>query len=167
MKFDLSTLNLQQSSTKDIVFTIDSKNLKTGTFKMNEPLNFKGILKCLDQIIYIDGVVSGLLYLNCSRCLDEVEYPLDLEIHEKLTYDIDNRDDDFIFIDTEVIDLQEIIENNINFSLPMKILCTEKCKGLCPVCGINKNHDSCHCDDDVIDPRLEKLKELFSNTEEV
>ncbi len=42
----------------------------------------------------------------------------------------------------------------------MKPLCS-KCKGLCPKCGINLNEDQCDCESEYVDPRFEKLKELF------
>ncbi|MGB9809870.1 MAG: YceD family protein, partial [Caldanaerobacter sp.] len=46
-------------------------------------------------------------------------------------------------------------------SLPMKFLCKEDCKGLCPICGTNLNYGSCSCKREDIDPRLEVLSKLL------
>ena len=54
------------------------------------------------------------------------------------------------------------MENNILLTLPIKRLCKEDCKGLCQQCGNNLNLSTCQCDNDDIDPRLAKLKDLFS-----
>jgi len=45
-------------------------------------------------------------------------------------------------------------------ALPMKPLCREDCKGLCPVCGINRNRETCTCQSEWVDPRLEPLRHL-------
>jgi uncharacterized protein len=42
------------------------------------------------------------------------------------------------------------------------VLCQEDCQGLCPTCGVNLNQTTCHCAEDTVDPRLEKLKDLLN-----
>jgi uncharacterized protein len=85
-----------------------------------------------------------------------------MTIEEKFTTnDKANKDDDLIFINSDTLDITEIIENNIILTLPIKRLCKEDCKGLCHKCGTNLNFSTCHCNDDDIDPRLAKLKDLF------
>ena len=46
-------------------------------------------------------------------------------------------------------------------NVPMKWLHDSNCKGICKVCGINLNKQSCQCDAEEIDPRLEGLRNLF------
>jgi uncharacterized protein len=46
--------------------------------------------------------------------------------------------------------------------LPMKPLCRDDCRGLCPVCGIDRNRHSCRCTREWEDPRLAALKQLKS-----
>jgi uncharacterized protein len=51
-------------------------------------------------------------------------------------------------------------------SIPLKVLCKDDCKGLCPRCGINLNDTSCSCDTTDTDPRwapLSKLKDESNN----
>jgi len=85
-----------------------------------------------------------------------------IHAHEKFSNNSDNKDDEIIFIDGDTIDITNIVKNNIILSLPFKKLCKDDCKGICQNCGGNLNTTSCHCKEDDIDPRLAKLKDLFS-----
>jgi len=58
----------------------------------------------------------------------------------------------------DFIDLAPMICEQIVLQAPMRVLCTDDCKGLCPHCGINLNSGSCNCHSDVVDDRLAVLK---------
>ena len=58
------------------------------------------------------------------------------------------------------IDLGHLVMEQLHLALPMKPLCSETCKGLCPQCGTNLNTGSCNCDPRWEDPRLAALKAL-------
>ena len=60
----------------------------------------------------------------------------------------------------DAVDLSEIVREQFYLALPMKPLCREDCKGLCPVCGKNRNREACTCQSEWVDPRLEPLKNL-------
>ena len=111
---------------------------------------------------------------RCSRCLEEVEIPLDFNIQGFIVQENNYTEDEyeefdaFIVEDYENVDLLEIIAQNLEFNMPHKVLCGEDCKGLCPGCGANLNKEDCRCsekinDEDNIDPRFAKLKELLKN----
>jgi uncharacterized protein len=68
------------------------------------------------------------------------------------------------FYKDEVLDLGDIIREQFFLALPMKPLCRQDCQGLCPVCGLNRNRESCACRVEWIDPRLEPLKHLRSES---
>jgi len=59
-----------------------------------------------------------------------------------------------------VIDLQEDVRQTVLLSVPLKLLCSEKCKGLCPRCGANWNNETCQCEEEDADPRWEQLQRL-------
>jgi uncharacterized protein len=42
----------------------------------------------------------------------------------------------------------------------MHPLCRPDCQGLCPVCGKDRNVESCQCQTEWVDPRLSGLKAL-------
>ena len=60
----------------------------------------------------------------------------------------------------EKIDLGEVVREQLYLALPMKPLCREDCKGLCAVCGGNRNREACTCQQEWVDPRMAALKEL-------
>lgn len=59
-----------------------------------------------------------------------------------------------------VIDLSDDIRQTVLLSVPLKLLCREDCKGLCPHCGVNLNFRSCTCSESSVDPRWEQLMRL-------
>jgi uncharacterized protein len=127
-----------------------------------KPVTLDGELFIAENVICLEGKVTTELRLSCSRCLTSFNYDIDFQIHENFSNNNENKDDEIIFIDSDIIDITEIIKNNIIISLPIKKLCKDNCKGLCQVCGTNLNISSCNCMDDTVDPRLAKLKDLFS-----
>ena len=56
------------------------------------------------------------------------------------------------------LDLTALLETETSLALPMKPLCREGCRGLCPVCGGNRNVTACACETRVPDPRWAALK---------
>jgi len=63
------------------------------------------------------------------------------------------------------IDLGEVVREQLYLALPMKPLCREDCKGLCPVCGANRNRETCTCQQEWVDPRMAALAEWKSRNE--
>jgi uncharacterized protein len=70
--------------------------------------------------------------------------------------------DDFIVLPehTEEFDLLPIVRERIILALPLKPLCREDCKGLCPHCGASRNTESCDCTDERQDERWSQLRKL-------
>lgn len=67
----------------------------------------------------------------------------------------------------EKIDLGEVVREQLYLALPMKPLCQEDCKGLCPVCGVNRNRETCTCQQEWVDPRMAALAEWKSRNEKI
>lgn len=63
-----------------------------------------------------------------------------------------------------VIDIAEDVRQTVEVAVPLKLLCREECKGLCPICGKNWNEGSCTCTRTIMDSRWEKLAALKNNT---
>lgn len=79
--------------------------------------------------------VSSSRQVQCSRCLEE--FIQDVKEEFKFYYKV-LPDQDYLEIDEDI--RQEMI---LNF--PLKPLCKEDCKGICPVCGKNLNNEECSC----------------------
>ncbi|AZV56272.1 DUF177 domain-containing protein [Clostridium sp. AWRP] len=164
MKLSVSDLLSEEVVTKNINVTVKEKGFYDGSeyIKLLEPLKFSGTLSKEGDILLLEGKINTLLELTCSRCLSKFSYAVNIDITERFTNNNkENKDDEAIFIDSNIIDITEIIENNIILILPIKRLCSENCKGLCQQCGTNLNNSKCQCKSDDIDPRLAKLKDMF------
>jgi len=122
----------------------------------------------------LDGRVSATLELRCSRCLEPFRWSVDEPF--ELTYqpraavqsaeEREIADEDFsaAVYDDDQIDLEQLIRERFEMSLPMKPLCTDECRGLCPVCGGNLNRQACGCKAEWDDPRMAVLKKLRADT---
>jgi uncharacterized protein len=107
----------------------------------------------------------------CDRCLEAVRLPLSVSYAEQWRLarrrspgadSLDEADDDDTVrrvIDGDGADLDEGFWQNAALELPAKVLCAESCRGLCPVCGRNRNTEPCACREAARDPRLAALAE--------
>ena len=109
----------------------------------------------------VKGMASTIVKLLCDRCLEEFYCSIQAEIYQRYSTDPNEEDEDVLPISGFEIDLEDVITEAIVLNVPMKWLHDENCKGICKVCGLNLNKQSCHCDAQEIDPRLEGLRNLF------
>lgn len=164
MTIDVSDLLKKKKSKREIHLVIDESELfrSNKEIQCKKPVELEGVLSITGDILNLDCVINTELTLQCSRCTEKFSYQLKFEINEKFSNDPGDEDENIIFIDSDNLDITEVIENNIIIALPIKKLCNEDCKGLCQHCGINLNESTCDCDNKDFDPRLAKLKDLFS-----
>ncbi|SHF36208.1 YceD family protein [Caloramator proteoclasticus] len=161
MKIDVQDLLTGKSESKIVS---EDFNLKTLDFNNNEysfegPIHIEGTLNKNEDGIFFKGNIFAKVKTVCSRCLDEVVKDLNIDFEEEFNK---SQDELGYTINDNKIDITKLIEDNIFLNVPLKTLCSESCKGLCPVCGTNLNKSTCSCDTQIIDPRLEKLKNFFN-----
>lgn len=130
------------------------------------------IYKDKDQF-RLAGSVQTTLELPCSRCLDPFTWPVDSSFdlryqpHARNTgegeREIEEDDLTTAFYENDTIDLGQLMREQFYLALPMKPLCGDDCKGLCPTCGTNWNKGACDCTNQWEDPRLAALKTLKGN----
>lgn len=58
------------------------------------------------------------------------------------------------------LDISQEIRDMVLLALPSKLLCSEECLGLCPICGTDLNRKKCNCKRETFDPRWEALLRL-------
>jgi uncharacterized protein len=119
------------------------------------------------------GRVSTVLELQCSRCVEPFTLPLDAAFdlfylpHSENTgegeVEIEEDDLETAFYRDDVIDLGQLMKEQFYLALPMKPLCREDCRGLCPQCGANLNQSSCACVSTWADTRLDVLRSLVQD----
>jgi uncharacterized protein len=118
--------------------------------------------------VLVTGDVEATVPVTCGRCLAEfgarVRSAVDVRFvprpagAETMELGADDLDTDF-YVNDEV-DLSGLIETETTLTLPMRPLCREDCRGLCPTCGANRNETPCACQDRPPDPRLAVLRDL-------
>ena len=116
------------------------------------------------------GTARGVLEHLCSRCLEPFPMPVDasfdlrfLPASEMAAGDereVQDEDLDTSYYRDDAIDVNELLREQFYLALPMKPLCRDDCKGLCPQCGANWNAGTCTCTTEWEDPRLAALKGL-------
>ncbi len=116
------------------------------------------------------GRTETTLEAPCSRCLEPMIVPVDASFDLRYQphstnvgdeeQEIEEDDLTTAFYEHDEIDLEQLMREQFYLALPMKPLCSDACKGLCPVCGTNLNKGACDCKRDWEDPRLAALKEL-------
>lgn len=116
--------------------------------------------------IPVDGTLTGEVTFLCSRCLDRFRYVYTLpyqesfvQSHEPVLSGEEDAKGRYLF-SGDTVRLDDSIADLVLVQLPLIPLCQPDCKGLCPVCGTNRNRHSCECSTERLDPRWEVLKEL-------
>jgi uncharacterized protein len=120
--------------------------------------------------IRLKGGFKGTFQLPCARCVEPVEVPLAAEfdlIFRPLGVDGGASERSISAPETEIgyyqgdsLALEDVLREQVLLSLPVRTLCKEDCKGLCPRCGVNRNNQPCTCDEGANDPRWEALSGL-------
>jgi uncharacterized protein len=118
-----------------------------------------------DQSVHVRGRLAACLLVDCARCLE----PFDFEVGQSLDLfylpriarqeeeeDVELQDRELVvaYYEAGRIDLGEALREQLFLALPMKRLCRPDCRGLCPVCGANRNSTDCGCSlpDDHVSP---------------
>lgn len=115
---------------------------------------------------------SGKLSVSapCDRCLAPVELVFQPKVDEVFEA-VDGQvvldpEEDGDWLTDGKLDLDRMILDLVLLDFPSKVLCREDCKGLCPVCGKNRNLESCGCDTAVLDPRMQQFLDVFAAAED-
>jgi uncharacterized protein len=123
----------------------------------------------LKEAIFIEGNLDTTVTAKCSRCLEVTSFPVKSNFRCTLVpttervkeeRELSSEDLEFSFYDKELIDLDTMLFEQIMLQIPIKVLCNDACKGLCPHCGTDLNTASCNCRNGLVDERLAILKKF-------
>ena len=120
--------------------------------------------------VLVRGHLAARVPQVCGRCLQAFTFRVAPEVGTRFAPSPRGRRDEgreltaddleLDFYAGDLLDLDRLIQTEVMLGLPMKPLCREECRGLCPVCGGNRNSNSCACGVQLSDPRLAALKTL-------
>lgn len=120
--------------------------------------------------VRLQGTITARAEVDCDRCLTQVSVPVETtfdvtyvpatDYKETNAAELQAEDLSLSVYEDEAIDIDELVREQVLLALPTRALCLEDCKGLCPVCGTNRNENSCECETGETDPRWTALKDL-------
>ena len=120
--------------------------------------------------IRVRGRLTGQFEAACDRCLETAVFPVDSSFdsfyrpastapeHDEVR--IDEGEAEIAFYEGDGVQLEDVLREHILLQLPMQLVCSEACKGICPFCGQNLNVATCDCRRELVDERWSALKNL-------
>jgi uncharacterized protein len=157
----------------DVVFPPGEIEFSDGTLKQVTPLEAQGVVELLNHTlgeIRIRGHLTVRMGMECDRCLEAAQLPVDSDFDlyyrpsdtgpDEEELEIDAGEAELAFYDGEGLELEEILREYVLLALPMQRICREDCKGICPVCGKNRNQIACECVIKSADDRWAALRNL-------
>lgn len=139
-------------------------------FALSRPLNVDLEIQRKADHIEVTGTIAGQLTLTCDRCLDEYTTMLARPVRVLLfqenlgpndeEVELEPDELDYEFFDGEVIEVDRMIAEEVFLELPIRCLCSEACRGLCPGCGANLNREPCLCSQKKASSPFEALRNL-------
>ncbi len=119
----------------------------------------------------VKAQVHCSLDIPCDRCLENVNQRFDISVAKEIDMSRPSDEyedaDEYSFIVENSFDVERFVYNEILVNMPMKILCSDDCKGICNRCGANLNTQPCDCDRTELDPRMSKILDVFNKFKEV
>ena len=165
MLIDLKKYFSEENIAQQIDYEIDLSEVEVDGFRpFVSPVHIVGDIKAFASSAELHVTVSYAFSMPCNRCLAETRKELSHSISHVLVNKLNDEEDfdDYIVVEGEKLDLDELIYSDIILLTPPKYVCSEDCKGLCPVCGKNLNEGDCACEKQHTDPRLEALRQLLN-----
>jgi uncharacterized protein len=140
------------------------------------PLHAQGTAELLAHTggeVRVRGKYDVQLETECDRCLGRAEFPVDASfdlfyrpmsfIAKEEEVEIDEGEAEIGFYEGAGLELADILREQVLLQLPMQRVCAEECKGICPVCGGNRNETACDCHTENIDDRWGALRKLSNS----
>ncbi|MBN2178560.1 MAG: DUF177 domain-containing protein [Deltaproteobacteria bacterium] len=119
--------------------------------------------------VTVKGSIRAGIELECCRCLAKFDLPVEEDFKYTFTQAPHTLDDeieltyedlDFAYFEGDIIEIDQAIAEQIILQVPIKPLCSDSCRGLCPMCGINLNKENCDHEKERIDSPFAVLKNL-------
>lgn len=163
MQIDLRQVFQTEGFSEKISLDIDWTGLEYGNqHPFVEPVRLTGVIENRAEMVRIDYTAEFNYHTLCDRCSSSLTESYLMDFSHVLVSSLAGEDDsELILVENYMLDIDELALSDILLELPMKHLCSDDCKGLCPMCGKNLNEEQCGCKEDTCDPRLAVLRKLL------
>jgi uncharacterized protein len=131
------------------------------------PVHWKGQVIFADPGYFLRARLSYEQTLSCNRCLKSIVDPTKVDLELMILVDrrgdpghehaLHEQDMSILHVEEEVLDTDPVFLEQLQLNVPMKPLCRDDCRGLCPKCGADLNDGPCTCAETAIDPRWASL----------
>ncbi|HYM10393.1 MAG TPA: DUF177 domain-containing protein [Bryobacterales bacterium] len=172
MFFDIPTLE-RRKIPFDQVFAPGSIDFLDENLTQAGDLEAAGVAELVDPFgvreIRVRGSLRGEMQTACARCLEPIRLsvsgPVDLfyrpmaAIAREEEVAISEAEAEMGFYEGGGIELADVVREQVTMVLPMRSVCREDCRGICPICGKNRNRETCRCRVEFADPRWEALRD--------
>ena len=162
MLISVSELLKLDNSTLPISVEVDLKDVSFHPLSVtfSEPVLVNGVMKNAGGVITLEATAEGKYNTLCDRCAKEIGESISFEVRENFVKDSSGLENDpeAIVLQGQAFDIKDVLSRTAFAAIPLKHLCSEDCKGICPNCGVNLNEQTCDCKDDEWAPRFEVLR---------
>lgn len=158
---------------------LESLVLGEETFPIDcaEPVSLE-IRNLGERKLQIKGNARIDTVIPCCRCLEDVKVSIRLQFDKEADMKLNEEQriralDEQVYIQGYNLDVDKLVYSELLVNWPSRVLCREDCRGICSICGINRNRKTCGCGDDLnardreLDPRMAKFQEIFNKFKEV
>ena len=150
--------------------TIDASLLEAEQLVELGPISWTGEVSKTSTGFLLSGRLEYEQQLACPRCLkptsmsvsSDVELLIEARSNEPTIGEIELEEEDLdvLYVEGEELDTEPILIEQLQLNIPMRRLCREDCRGLCPACGVDLNEETCECERNETDPRWAALEKL-------
>lgn len=174
MLINLYELLQEENGNREYRFQLPDKSFVLGNIEYNikESNVYLSLVNKGKKHILCTCKGNVTLQIPCDRCLELVDYDINIDYSKDLDMNKSDEErtadlDETVYLSGTEFDTDILIHNEILVNLPMKVLCSDNCKGICNRCGANLNLGSCKCDNAELDPRMSKILDVFNQFKEV
>lgn len=116
------------------------------TISFSEPVTAGGTYVYDGKAFTVNGKATAFVNTVCARCTKPFVERIDFSFSERFVKGSDDATDDetYPYTGDELV-LDKAVLDNLFLELPIASVCREDCKGLCPVCGADRNVTTCDC----------------------
>jgi len=146
-----------------------SLDYHTAEFQQDGPLRVDALAELVGSEIRIRGHLGTRLKARCDRCLATVEFPVERDfdlfyrpmssIAREEEIEVPDEESEIAFYSGQGIELADVVAEQVNLAVPMKVVCRPDCLGLCPTCGVDRNAEKCQCSTGHHESPFDSLKE--------